>query len=51
MPNYSGDLSRPFWTKIGAFRRVDETKWNRLYSMGCKLQNLEYKILKLLSEK
>lgn len=49
--HYSGNLSIPFWKKINALVDIDNKKWNRLYSMGCKLQNLEGDVLRLLGEK
>ena len=41
-PQYSGDKSHSFW------RAINKEDNLRLYRMGCRLQNLEDKILKIL---
>jgi len=50
-PHYSGNLSVQFWKKVNSAKVSDKDLWLHLYGEGCKLQDLEYKILKLLSEK
>lgn len=42
---YSGELSRPFWGRVNSFRG-NEKVHNRLYKLGCDLQNLEGKVLR-----
>lgn len=50
-PKYSGDLSKNFWRRVRSlYDGGDYATWKRLYGMGCRLQNLEGKVLKALNE-
>jgi len=55
-PKYSGKLSYEFWGEINSLGERHESKkefakWNRLYGLGVKLQNLEEKVLAEMKEK
>lgn len=45
---FSGDASRPFWLELNSFKGVGNVKkqdlWSFLYSLGCRLQELESRL-------
>ena len=48
---FSGDASVPLWDAINKCSKRNRTVWNALYTMGCKLQELESEIEKLHIDK
>jgi len=48
--HYSGPYSQDFWERLNAIRRKNFMKWLKLYGMGCRLQNLEYKMIDKILE-
>jgi len=43
--HYSGNASKKFWARINA---LDGKDHEYLYAMSCDLQNMEYRILRML---
>lgn len=43
---YSGDSSNPFWKRINKIK--DETQQAVCYEFGCALQELEYRVLRVI---
>lgn len=52
-PIFSGENSREFWQEINDLREMDvitgRVLWSILYSLGCKLQELESQMKKAKS--
>jgi hypothetical protein len=47
-PHYSGDRSTKFWNRVNSIK--DQRLWKRAYQAGCRLQNLEEKVLGLVNQ-
>lgn len=47
-PIYSGRLSKKFWKQVNSLPNADDR--DRLYALGCALQNTEAVMLRLLKE-
>jgi hypothetical protein len=51
-PKYSGPLSVKFWKAINdRSGGVSHEEWDAKYALGCKLQNLEWEVLKIVNKK
>ena len=48
-PHYYGPNSKKFWTAIWKLNKSDPEMFDALYDLGCKLQNLEGKVLRALN--
>jgi hypothetical protein len=47
--HYSRDGSKKFWKRVNALHYLaDNSQWDRLYRMGCVLQNLEELVIEEL---
>lgn len=48
--HYSGERSRNFWRVINGISDHDPKRWEKMYALGVKLQNLETKVLNELEK-
>ncbi len=48
---YAGPRSRRFWQRLNAAgARLPERAYTRLYRLGCRLQNMEHRVLRAVEE-
>lgn len=47
--HYSGEKSRAFWDRLNRVALVSKTEGDVLYTLGCRLQNVEHTTLEYLN--